>query len=845
MLLNDILERLPYTKKAKAALKIARDEAVMLGNAVVGTEHILLGLCSDTTGVAGAILQRHQVTPESVRGMILKLTGVENHTARLEEVQEVRFSASAARTLARSEEIARGLFPLRNVGFCIGTEHILISLFKESDSVAVRIMAELGVHAIEFFADLQEAIRGREYVHTGTNAPQGPVPQKTVVSTSDHHPAPDERNAGSALEQFGRDMTLLAISGKYDPVVGRSKEMNRLLQILSRKTKNNPCLIGEPGVGKTAIVEGIAQRLATGDVPENLRNARLLALDMASIVAGTKYRGEFEERMQRIIEEAILDKRVILFIDEIHTIIGSGGSEGSLDAANILKPALSRGELRVIGATTVGEYRKYFEKDVALARRFQSIMVREPEMEETVEILRGIRKNYERFHCVEIPDDVLVSCVSLSKRYIHDRCLPDKAIDLLDEAASSKRMKFGEIKSNRQENKYEVELNQCYLDKMQAIRDGNKALAGELHKKEEELRSRALQSKAIHDMCQLLPIPLQTADIEAVVSAWTGIPVSKLGEEESKRLLELEQKLHERVVGQQDAISAVSKAVRRGRTGMQDPKRPIGSFIFLGPTGVGKTEVARALAECLFGDEKSLIRVDMSEYMESHSVSRMVGSPPGYVGHDEGGQLTDRVRSNPYSVILFDEIEKAHPDVFNILLQVLEDGRLTDTKGSVVDFSNTVIIMTSNIGARNITEPKQLGFAMDTEQDRYEKMQASVMEELKKGFKPEFLNRVDETVVFKPLTKEEIKEIAALQMARIAARCAAIQVEFSYEAILLDYLAEKGYSTLYGARPLKRLIQDEIENLLSDLILQNGGPGKKLIVRLTVKEGKVGIYGES
>lgn len=849
MLLNDIFQRLPYTKKAKEVLKVAEAEAIMLGNSVIGTEHILLGLSSDTSGVAGAILARHQVTPESVRGMILKLTGVETNLEERNITKDVHFSASAARALARSEEIARGLFPLPGTGFSIGTEHILIALFKESDSVAVRIMAELGVHAVEFFADLQEAIRGREYVHNGGTVTQNNSTQKNVVTNDGRTVQDDNGNMntstnGSALDQYGRDMTLLAISGKYDPVIGRQEEMNRLLQILSRKTKNNPCLIGEPGVGKTAIVEGLAQRFAAGNVPENMRDTRLIALDMASVVAGTKYRGEFEERMQRIIEEAILDKRVILFIDEIHTIIGSGGSEGSLDAANILKPALSRGELRLIGATTVNEYRKYFEKDVALARRFQSVMVREPDDNETMEILQGIRKSYERFHGVEISDSVLRSCVSLSKRYIHDRCLPDKAIDLLDEAASSKRMQFGAFRSGRCTDQLENELKQCYTDKMQAIRDGDKDKATELHKQEEELRNRVIQSKAIHDMCQFLPIPLQITDIEQVVSSWTGVPVSKLGEEESKRLLVLEEKIHERVIGQRAAVAAVSKAVRRGRTGMQDPKRPIGSFIFLGPTGVGKTEVARALAECLFGDEKSLIRVDMSEYMESHSVSRMVGSPPGYVGHDEGGQLTDRVRSNPYSVILFDEIEKAHPDVFNILLQVLEDGRLTDTKGRTVDFRNTVIIMTSNIGARNITEPKRLGFAVDSDQDRYEKMQSAVMDELKKGFKPEFLNRVDEIVVFKPLTKEEIKEIAALQMARITARSAENHIEFSYDATVLDYLTDKGYSSLYGARPLKRLIQNEIEDLLSDTILRNGGLGKTLSVRITVEEGKVRIYGK-
>lgn len=840
MLLDDILDRLPYTKKAKAMLQYAEQEAILLRSRVIGTEHLLLGLCSDPTGVAGAILQRHRVDTDSVRGMILKLAGVEKpwQEGETEADDRLQFSAAAARVLARSEEIARALFPLRGIGVRIGTEHIMISLFKESDSVAVRIMAELGVNAMEFFADLQEAVRAREFVHVG-GEPQTVSPGES----SQNRDNVDGNAHGTFLEQFGRDMTLAAVSGRYDPVIGRHEEMNRLLQILSRKTKNNPCLVGEPGVGKTAVVEGLAQRFAAGDVPENMRNTRLIALDMSAIVAGTKYRGEFEERMQKIIEEAILDKRVILFIDEIHTIIGSGGSEGSLDAANILKPALSRGELRVIGATTVEEYRKYFEKDAALARRFQSVMLREPEEEETIEILRGLQNTYENFHGVNIPEEVLISSVRLSKRYIHDRCLPDKAIDLIDEAASAKRMQFSGFKKNGKVSQLHQELNRCYQGKLTAIRNGQREEAAKLHSEETRLRGELLKVNAISDMCHMLPIPLTVSDVEQVVSAWTGIPVAKLGEEESGRLLRLEERLHNRVIGQNDAVRAVAKAVRRGRTGMQDPKRPIGSFIFLGPTGVGKTEVARALAEALFGDEKYLIRVDMSEYMEAHSVSRMVGSPPGYVGHDEGGQLTDRVRTNPYSVVLFDEVEKAHPDVFNILLQVLEDGRLTDTKGRTVDFRNTVIIMTSNIGARNITEPKQLGFTMDTEEDRFTKMQTAVMEELKKGFKPEFLNRVDETVVFKPLGKDEIKEIAALQMARLTERAEQSGVELSYEAALLDYLGEKGYSSIYGARPLKRLIQNEVEDLLSDAILRNGGPGKTLRVHLTVEEGKVCIHG--
>ena len=844
MLLSDMLENLPYTDKAKIVLRTASAEATLLNGGMMGTEHILLGLCADVDSVAGTILARHHVDVDSVRGMILKLTGVEQPNDDINANEHLQFSAAAARVLARSAEIAKAMFPLKKLGFRIGTEHILISLFKESDSVAVRIMAELGVNAVEFFSDLQESIRAREFVYQGDpRARESQEINKTEVTA---HGGPDQGESvpvvSGYLQQFGKDMTLMAVSGRYDPVIGRREEINRLLQILSRKSKNNPCLVGEPGVGKTAIVEGLAQQFASGNVPDNMKEMRLIALDMATIVAGTKYRGEFEERMQKIIEEAVMDNHVILFIDEIHTIIGSGGSEGSLDAANILKPALSRGELRVIGATTQGEYRKYFEKDAALARRFQSVLVREPDERETMEILQGIRKTYERFHSVSISDEVLESCVKLSKRYIHDRCQPDKAIDLMDEAASSKRMLFASVKQSGRSEQLRQELNQCYQEKLQAVRKGDKETAAKLHEKESILRNQWVKASAIHDMCSLVPLPLSVSDIEQVVSSWTGIPVVKLGEQEATKLLGLEEQLHERVIGQHDAISAVSKAVRRGRTGMQDPKRPIGSFIFLGPTGVGKTEVARALAQTLFNDEKYLIRVDMSEYMEAHSVSRMVGSPPGYVGHDEGGQLTDRVRSNPYSVVLFDEIEKAHPDVFNILLQVLEDGCLTDTKGRSVDFRNTVIIMTSNIGARNITEPKRLGFSVETEMEQYERMQSSVMEELRKMFKPEFLNRVDETVVFKPLGKEEIREIAALQLSRIVNRCDQMGVTLSYDSQLLDYLAEKGYSSLYGARPLKRLIQQKVEDLLSEWILKNGGK-HPLKAHLYVEEGKVCIHG--
>ncbi|MBR5280575.1 MAG: ATP-dependent Clp protease ATP-binding subunit, partial [Clostridia bacterium] len=591
MFLWDMLENLPYTDKAKNALTTAAAEATLLNGGIVGTEHILLGLCSDTEGVAGTILARHHVDMDSVRGMILKLAGVEmpktmDSTEHGES--DLQFSAAAARVLARSSDIAKAMFPLKKMGLIIGTEHILISLFKETDSVAVRIMAELGVNAVAFFADLQDSIRAREFVFQGEHAP-APAKGKTEVPVQGGPESADSPVVSSYLQQFGRDMTLMAVSGRYDPVIGRMEETNRLLQILSRKSKNNPCLVGEPGVGKTAIVEGLAQRLAAGNVPDSMKDMRLIALDMATIVAGTKYRGEFEERMQKIIEEAVLDSRVILFIDEIHTIIGSGGSEGSLDAANILKPALSRGELRVIGATTQGEYRKYFEKDASLERRFQSVVVREPNVQETMEILRGIRKTYERFHGVSISDEVLESCVKLSKRYIHDRCLPDKAIDLMDEAASSKHMLFSSVKQNGRSEQLRQELNQCYQDKLHAVRKGDKEAAAKLHEKESVLRNQWVKASAIHEMCALMPVPLTVSDIEQVVSSWTGIPVSKLGEEEVSKLLHLEEQLHERVIGQQDAIRAVSKAVRRGRTGMQDPKRPIGSFIFLGPTGVGKT----------------------------------------------------------------------------------------------------------------------------------------------------------------------------------------------------------------------------------------------------------------
>jgi ATP-dependent Clp protease ATP-binding subunit ClpC len=703
----------------------------------------------------------------------------------------------------------------------------LVSLVSEPDSIAVKILIEIGVEPQKFLMDLNKILTGQEMM-SGENV--GGMPNMNNVGGD------TKKQEDLTILRFGKDLTEMAREKKFDPVIGREKEVQRIMQILSRRTKNNPCLIGEPGVGKTAIVEGLAQLIASGDVPELMRDKRVITLDLSSMVAGTRYRGDFEERIKKAIDEVIKSKNIILFIDELHTIIGAGSAEGALDAANILKPALSRGELQIIGATTLNEYRKHIEKDAALERRFQPIMVDEPSPEDTIRIVYGLRDKYESHHNVTITDEALKSAVHLSHRYINDRFLPDKAIDLIDEASSKKRLlsytltpdlkNLEETLAKLQAEKEEA-INHQDFERAAKIRDEERKIKGELEEKKNEWdKKKAMISGTVTE-----------DDIAEIVADWTGIPVTRLNEDEAARLLNLENQLHERVVGQEEAVKAVSKAIRRGRMGLKDPKRPTGSFIFLGPTGVGKTELSRALAELLFGDEKSMIRIDMSEYMEKHSVSRLIGSPPGYVGYDEGGQLTEKVRRKPYSVVLFDEIEKAHPDVFNILLQIMEDGRLTDSHGRVVDFKNTVIIMTSNVGARNITEPKRLGFADPdiSEHENYENMKKNVMEELKKTFRPEFLNRVDDIIVFEPLNKEQIVKIAHLLLNDLKKRARLNDIELSFDEGVAEFIADKGFDPVFGARPLKRAIQTHLEDKLSEGMLR--GDIDKGMITIYIEDG--------
>ena len=628
------------------------------------------------------------------------------------------------------------------------------------------------------------------------------------------------RNETSYLDQFSRDLTLLAEDGELDPIVGRDAEIQRVIQILSRRGKNNPCLIGEPGVGKTAIVEGLAERIVEGNVPDSVRNLRVLSLDLSGMVAGSKYRGEFEERIKKVIAEVIEEGNILLFIDEIHTLIGAGGAEGAIDASNILKPAMARGEIQILGATTITEYRKYVEKDAALERRFQPVMVEEPSSEETIEILKGVRHLYEEHHGITIPDEAVEACVNLSERYIADRFLPDKAIDLMDEAAAAIKLK--DVKKITKDDSLNNRIEELSEEMEQAIIDGDIALASSIKKEKDELiAKKEAEEKRLNRRSKLKPITLTENDVAAVVALWTKIPVAKLTEQESVRLRKIESILHKRVIGQEEAVSAVARAVRRGRVGLKEKGRPIGSFLFLGPTGVGKTEISKALAEAVFGNENSMIRVDMSEYMEKHSVSKMIGSPPGYVGYEEGGQLSEKVRRNPYSVILFDEIEKAHPDVFNVMLQILDDGHVTDSQGRKVDFKNTIIIMTSNAGAQAIIEPKKLGFASKEDANKdYEFMKNGVMEEVKRIFKPEFLNRIDETIVFRALTKDDMKEIAALQVKQFAARCKEqMDISVNIPATVKTWIVEKSFEPKYGARPIRRKIQTALEDVMAEDIL--------------------------
>ncbi len=793
-----------YTTSARRALFLAREVAVQMGQGYVGTEHILLGMLGEISGVAGQVLVANGVEIKAVTQMVKELIAPEVPIA----VAGGGFSPRAEKILEDSRQEC-----IHFRAMLIGTEHILLAILADQESCAARILNTIGVNLQKIYLELLG------------NMDLTPNEIKEEMEMRGQALRGKMGAGGTALESYSRDMTELARQGKLDPVIGREKETERLIQILSRRTKNNPCLIGESGVGKTAVAEGLAILIAEGTVPESLKNKRLLSLDLSAMVAGSKYRGEFEERIKNVINEVSEAGDVLLFIDELHTIIGAGGAEGSMDASNILKPSLARGEIQVIGATTVEEYRKRIEKDTALERRFQQVMIEEPSEEQTIAILKGLRSRYEAHHQVEISDEAIEAAVKLSSRYINDRFQPDKAIDLMDEAASHLRLceqkKVTTVGKTDKQEEIQEELIRLDEELLVALHSGDKEKISECKKIRNRLNKR-LEKLELASQPEKMEMPvLGEQAIADVVSAWTKIPVQKLTEGEAERLKSLETILHKRVVGQNEAITAVSKAIRRSRVGLKDPRRPIGSFLFLGPTGVGKTELCKALAEAMFGTENAMIRMDMSEYMEKHSVSKMVGSPPGYVGYDEGGQLSEKVRRNPYAVILFDEIEKAHPDVFNILLQVLDDGHITDAQGRRVDFKNTILIMTSNAGAARIIEPKTLGFgAAATEEAAYQSMKSGVMEEVKRMFKPEFLNRIDETIVFHALSKEQMKDIVEIMMTNLSNRTKA-QMEITLTAGdgAKNLLIEKGYDKKYGARPLRRTIQNMVEDKLAEEIL--------------------------
>lgn len=783
-----------YTDNAKAALALAKKMAKTTGQNYIGTEHILLGLLKQQSGVAAKILEERGVTAGQVMDVIGELIAPSGAVSLLERDG---YSPRAVQILEEADKQAARFASART-----GTEHILLAIIKEGDNIAARLLYTLGINLQKLYADILTAMG-----------------QDAGIAKDDLN-TKKKKNPTKTLNQYSRDLTALAREGKLDPVIGRESEILRVIQILSRRTKNNPCLIGEPGVGKTAIAEGLALKIAEGDVPPTISRKRVVTLDLSAMVAGSKYRGEFEERIKKVIGEVIEDGNVILFLDEIHTIIGAGGAEGAIDASNILKPSLARGEIQLIGATTIEEYRKYLAKDAALERRFQPVNVEEPTVSEAVDILKGIKSKYEEHHQVTISDDAIEAAVKLSKRYINDRNLPDKAIDLIDEAAAALRLKGMNLPPKCRELEEQIKAMDLQIErsfKFDAFSQAHeiKLAQDELIKKYNRLKAR--HEKKITDRS----LVIGESDIEDVVSMWTKIPVSKLAEKESERLLKLESILHKRVIGQEEAVTAVAKAMRRGRVGLADPNKPIGSFLFLGPTGVGKTELSKALAEAMFGSENALIRVDMSEYMEPHSVAKMIGSPPGYVGHDDGGQLSEKIRRNPYSVVLFDEIEKAHPDVFNILLQVLDEGHITDSKGRKVNFKNTILIMTSNAGASRIVEPKNLGFAAETtEKQSYEKMKDGVMEEVKRLFKPEFINRIDEIMVFHQLNKGDMKKIVTLLCKNLCMRCKTqMDIELSVTGALKEHIVDKFTDLKMGARPLKRAIQTEIEDALAEEIL--------------------------
>lgn len=800
-----------FTEKANKSLNAAVKAAEDLGHTYIGSEHILLGLLSDTSTVAGAVLASHNITYADIEDELKRSIGVGVPT----ELQPDDFTPRSKNILETSVAFARQMGQQ-----LVGTEHVLLAIAREGSCSATLLLSRAGVSMQDIVNDVSKALMGGT-ANAGTDNKDGGKENESMLS------------------QFGRDLTKLAKDGKIDPVIGRQKEIERVIQILSRRTKNNPCLIGEPGVGKTAIAEGLALKIVSGEVPELLKDKKIYSLDLTGMVAGTKYRGDFEERIKKVIDEVKNAKDVILFIDEVHTLIGAGSAEGAADAANILKPSLARGELQIIGATTIEEYRKHIEKDAALERRFQPVMVDEPSQEEAIEILKGIKDKYEAHHKVKITDEAIESAVKLSTRYIGDRYLPDKAIDLIDEAASRVRLRSYTAPSDLKEledKKKSVEaeklsaVNAQEFERAAALRDEERKLDKEIKDKKENW----------HDMAGKSHDEVTPADIADIVSSWTGVPVTQLSTEESDRLLHMEDELHRRIVGQDEAVEAVSRAIRRGRVGLKDPKKPIGSFIFLGPTGVGKTELCKALAAAMFGDENAMIRLDMSEYMEKHTVSRLIGSPPGYVGYDEGGQLTEKVRRKPYSVVLFDEIEKAHPDVFNMLLQILDDGVLTDGQGRRVDFKNCIIIMTSNVGAKLISQKqKAFGFAAgakELEQNEKE-IKDAVMGELRNTFRPEFLNRVDDIIVFQRLTKENIKEIASRLLAVLQKRVEDMGIEVTFSDEAVSKIADAGFDDVYGARPLKRAIQSRIEDALSEEMLKgNVKKGGKYICN--VKDDK-------
>ncbi len=798
-----------FMKKAQDVLTRAQEAALKLGNKYVGTEHILLGLTLAQESVAAKALEGQNVTYHQVMEQIAAA-----HRAEKTFFLPADFTPRAKRVVESSVREAVRM----NTGY-VGTEHILVALIRESDNLAVKILVGLGVNLQRLYEDIMLMLGESEAQPAGTMGMnlQGEQEEKSNTET---------------LDKFSRNLTDMAKQNKFDPIVGRDNEIERIIQILSRRTKNNPCLVGDPGVGKTAIVEGLAQKIADGSIPDTLKKKKIVSLDLSAMVAGSKYRGEFEERMKKALDEVRADGNIILFVDEIHTIIGAGAAEGAIDASNILKPSLARGEIQLIGATTLEEYRKHIEKDAAFERRFQPVRVEEPEEKVAVEMLRALKDKYEMHHKVTISDEALESAVKLSSRYVADRFLPDKAIDLIDEAAS--RLRLRAYTAPVSVTELEKKLAEMEKEKEESIKTEEFEKAAEIKKQQGALRVQLKEAKQEWETAHGGSDQIVTKeDVAEVVSRWTGIPVQSLREEESQRLLRLEDTLHKRVIGQQEAVKAVAKAVRRGRVGLKDPNRPIGSFLFLGPTGVGKTELSKALAEALFGDENAMIRIDMSEYMEKHSVSRMVGSPPGYVGYEEGGQLSEKVRRNPYSVILFDEIEKASPEVFNVLLQVLDDGHITDGQGRKVDFKNTVIIMTSNAGARSIVAPKRLGFtSAETPEQSYELMKKSVMDEVKNVFKPEFLNRIDDMIVFHALEKEDILEIVKLMTDMLAKRVQenmGISVSFTDKA--LEKIAEEGFDKAYGARPLRRAIQSRIEDAFAEEYLQgNFKAGEKVSV---------------